>query len=428
LGDNGAPFLIKEISAWGLIQSLSEEDAEEFMDEVSSRGFNTLMVSAISADERFAGGPPRWNGISPFTVEWDFSTPNPEYFAHVDRVLAAAEKRGMLVLLVPCYLGFKGDETQGFWSKLEDPQNSPEKSGAYGRFLGERYAKTPNIVWEAGGDNSGAGATGPHLTSIVQGIREVDDAHLWTGHFDAEGKHNWSTDNEAFAKYMDLDGLYVWTEFQLGDRGPQYVTELEQRRKGKLIFQLDQSYEQDDPHVADNLPPAIRRKNYDGLLSGCAGTSFSPGTRENQLYPFKNWRPLMDTAGMKEATISLALFASRNWPSLVPDETSEFVVDGRGTFGTVEYVCAARTEQHGTAIAYVPSPRPIFVDLGAISGTEAILWWYSPTTGEATSLGSFPTRGRKELTPPGTGDWVLVADDAASKLPAPGTLPPPPAP
>lgn len=56
------PFLIREISAWGLIQALSEVEASEFMDSVKMKGFNTLTVSAISADSRFAGDPPNWKG------------------------------------------------------------------------------------------------------------------------------------------------------------------------------------------------------------------------------------------------------------------------------------------------------------------------------------------------------------------------------
>src|SRR5689334_22068662 len=67
---DGQPFLIKELSAWGLIQALSESDAAAAMDAVQARGFNTLMISVISDDTRFAGGPPNWNGISPFEVEW----------------------------------------------------------------------------------------------------------------------------------------------------------------------------------------------------------------------------------------------------------------------------------------------------------------------------------------------------------------------
>jgi hypothetical protein len=36
-----------------------------------------------------------------------------------------------------------------------------------------------------------------------------------------------------------------------------------------------------------------KKKMYDGLLSGCAGTSFSSGEIGNYSLSFKNWKPLM---------------------------------------------------------------------------------------------------------------------------------------
>jgi hypothetical protein len=117
--DNNKPFLIKEVSAWGLIQALSEPDESAFIDSVKNKGFNTLMVSIISFDTRFAGGPPDWQSIPPFNTKWDFSTYNPAYFEHVDRFLKMAGKKGMLVLLVPSYLGYKGDGNQGWWDEIK---------------------------------------------------------------------------------------------------------------------------------------------------------------------------------------------------------------------------------------------------------------------------------------------------------------------
>jgi hypothetical protein len=415
------PFLIKEISAWGLIQTLPEADAAQLMDSVKAKGFNTLLVSAISYDQRFAGSPPAWQSISPFSTRWDFSTPDSEYFAHVDRVLKLAESKGLLVLLVPCYLGYPGDPTQGWAAALEDPTNSPAKSREYGRFLGRRYKSFANIVWVAGGDNSATGPLHEHMLNIIEGIREVDK-HLWTGHFDASSGHVWSTDNTDLAKYMNLDGLYAWTEAELGDRGPQYKAELAQYKKGKLIFQLDQSYESDVPYYSDNMDPQwIRRKNYDGLLSGCAGTSFSPGVMGNQLYTFRDWRPLMSTQGMQEAQHAFRLFESRAWQTLVPDTNQSVVVAGRGNYGEVDYVCAARTDQADTIIAYLPTRRTITVDMTKISGSAAIAWWFEPTTGVATRIGSFDTKATRSFTPPKDGDWVLVLDAASKSLPAPGS-------
>ena len=417
----GVPFLMKEISAWGLIQSMPESEAGEFMDAVKAKGFNTLLVSVISNDRRFAGLPPTWSSIFPFLRHWDFSSFNQAYFEHVDRVLRMAQSKGLLVALVPCYLGFPGDATQGWADAIRHPENNLSKSLAYGRFIGKRYRSFSNIMWVAGGDNSAQGDLRPHLRNVLQGIRQYS-FQLWTGHFDASSGHIFSTDNKDFASYMDVDGLYAWTEAELGDRGPQYKLELERYGQGKPIMQLDQSYEEDKPYFDDNLDPQwIRRKNYDGLLSGCTGTSFSPGTRDNQLYTFKNWRPLMNTQGMLEAKIAFSLFDSRRWHELVPDVDSRVVTAGRGTFGSRDYACAARTSNGNTAIVYVPSERTLTLDMSQISGGSAVAWWFDPQSGSAYRIGYFPTRGAQSFTTPDAGDWVLVVDDATRGFFPPGS-------
>ena len=410
-------FLIKEISAWGLIQALPESEAAAFMDAVKANGFNTLMVSVISWDQRFAGHPPSWTGITPFLSEWDFSTPNPTYFEHVDRVLGLARSKGLLVLLAPSYLGYDGDATQGWAPRLLDSHNSAEKSLTYGRFLGSRYKNASNIVWQAGGDNDGTGALYPHLSNIITGIKE-SAAQLWTGHWDSHTV--WSTNNASYAKWMDIDGLYAWTEVSL-DGAPQYKSELERYSRGKIIIQLDQSYERDVPHAADNVDPQwIRRKNYDGLLSGCAGTSFSPGTDGDQLYLLDDWRSLMNTQGMNEVRYTFALIESRPWQELVPDVSGSLVVEGRGSYGDTGYACAARTQSGSTVIVYVPSTRSISVDMTKVSGASANAWWFNPRTGAATLIGTFATTGQRAFDAPAGGDSVLVLDDASLALPAPG--------
>lgn len=420
------PFLIKEISAWGLIQALSEADASEFMDSAKAKGFNTLLVSAISMDSRFAGNPPKWNEISPFTVEWDFSTPNENYFAHVDRILEMAEKKGLLVLLVPSYLGYYGDPNQGWFSKLLDSKNDTSKSRKYGQFLGKRYSNFKNIVWVAGGDNSATGEVHSHMLNIIQGIKEGenrDAQHLWTGHWSSEVATNWSADNSPFASYIDLNGLYCFIEKDMGNAGPQYKSELEKFNAGKMYFQLDQSYEQDIPGGQDNVNYQwIRRKNYDGLLSGCAGTSFSPGiSQEKQLYKFYNWCDFMNTRGMNEAMHCFNLFESRSWYELIPDQnTPETISGGRGNYGDIDYVCLARTVNGSTIIAYVPTSRTITINMAQISGKSAKVWWYNPQNGQAILIGTFATKGKHDFVSL-NGDQILIIDDASLNLKAPGS-------
>jgi len=421
---DNTPFLIKEVSAWGLIQSLPEAEEAEFMDSVKALGFNTLLVSIISKDLRFAGDPPNWNGISPFTIRWDFSTPNDGYFEHADRVLEMARRKGLLVLLVPCYLGDAEDASQGWWGELLSATNSVARSRRYGRYLGNRYrmsgSRFSNLVWVAGGDNAGVGPLYEHMNAVIEGIRQYDPSHLWTGHFQSG---SWSSDNMLYAPVMDLDGLYAWRESDLGPAAPQYRTELERYRSGtRMMFQLDQSYEHDDPHGVDNEDAQwIRRKNYDGLLCGCAGTSFSPGTVDNQCYLMRNWRPLMDTQGMREAKYCFDLFESRSWPLLVPDMNSAALTAGRGQFGQPDYVCAARTSNGRTLIAYLPVARRLTVSMAVMSGTSADAWWYNPSTGHATLIGAYSTSGACSFTPPSARDWVLVIDEDSTRYPPPGT-------
>src|SRR6185437_8778820 len=164
--------------------------------------------------------------------------------------------------------------------------------------------------------------------------------------------------------------------------------------KGKMIFQLDQSYEHDIPHGNDNENPQwIRRKNYDGLLSGCAGTSFCPGEKDNPEYVLKNWRPLMNTAGMYQAMNCFNLFGSRKWQLLVPDTTNKIITGGRDRYGSINYACAAKTADRSTYIAYLPLGGTLTVNLNAFHLKKVKAWWYDPRNGKAQLIGTFAARG-----------------------------------
>src|ERR1022692_2113224 len=58
-----------------------------------------------------------------------------------------------------------------------------------------------------------------------------------------------------------------------------------------------------------------------------------------------------------------ALFRSRPWYDMVPDQDHQIVVDGLGEFNGLDYVAAARTQDGETVMAYMPSARTVTVDL-----------------------------------------------------------------
>src|SRR5262249_57174133 len=77
----GAPFLIVGESPQALIGDLSEAEAEAFFANRQRHGFNTVWINLLCAD--YTGCHPdgsTFDGIAPFTVPGDLSTPNERYF------------------------------------------------------------------------------------------------------------------------------------------------------------------------------------------------------------------------------------------------------------------------------------------------------------------------------------------------------------
>jgi len=415
---NNSPFLIKEFSAWGMIQALSENDEAAFLDSIKQKGFTAILTSVVNnAPSQMGGNPPYWQGISPFNTQWDFSTPNEQYFQHVDRVFKMAEEKGFLVMALPFYMGYRTDPSQGWWDELLSANNDTIKMKKYGEFIGKRYKNTPNIIWIAGGDNNCDGKFFAYENNMIQGVKTFDKDHLWSGHFDMNVGSVWSTDNAPFASMIDIDGEYVWTESVLFEKGPQYKTELDHYSRGKMIIQLDVSYEHDNPHFADNENYQwIRRKMYDGLLSGCAGTSFSSGVAGNSSYSFKNWRPLMNTTGMQLVSYCFQLFEKLPWQKLIPDQTNNTIIAGRDNFGSRDYICAARAYDSSVYVIYIPKGQAFEMNAKNISGKPMRMNWYNPRTGENIKIGTAETRERYGIVPPSEEDWVLVFYDVDLNL------------
>jgi Putative collagen-binding domain of a collagenase len=82
---------------------------------------------------------------------------------------------------------------------------------------------------------------------------------------------------------------------------------------------------------------------------------------------------------------------------------------------------AARTEDGSLGIAYMPTLRPLTVDMAQLAG-PAIARWYDPTDGAFTEVGGAPIANVANVTfrPPnrnraGDGDWVLVLETAGTR-------------
>lgn len=113
------------------------------------------------------------------------------------------------------------------------------------------------------------------------------------------------------------------------------------------------------------------------------------------------------------------LIRSRDWKSLIPDWDHEVLVSGYSALDA-RYAAAARTFNGNTVMIYTPDQRDLTVDMTRVSGDKASAWWFDPSNGTTSFLESVPTTGQRVFTPPSSGDWVLVLDNEAIDLPAPG--------
>jgi len=397
IDQSGQPFLIQGDAPWSLISGLTKEEAELYLEDRRRKGFNSIIVNLI--EHKFRGPVNRY-GQGPFLVPGDFSTPNEAYFAHADWVIRKAGEKGIQVFLAPIYLGYIG--TDEGWVE-EALANGPEKCRAWGRYVGKRYGAFDNLVWLIGGDRNPANAR-PDVEAVARGIKEADSRHLLTAHCHPE---NSAVDQYKDGGWLDLNTTYTYEIVH-------HKLSADYNRKPAMPYVLiETTYEGE--HNASAVQ--IRRQAYWALLLGAAGQFM--GNRPIWLFD-PGWQAALDGAGSRDMERMGALFHSRPWYDLVPDQAHKVVVDGLGEFNGLDYLAAARTADGGAVMAYMPSARTITVDMSQVAGKSAKAWWFNPRAGEARSAGEFPTTGRQRFTPPGDGDWVLVVDDAARHLSAPG--------
>ena len=393
----GKPFLIQGDSPWSIISGLTREEEEQYLENRRQKGFNSIIVNLI--EHKFHGPVDRY-GEGPFTTPGDFSTPNEKFFAHADWVIRKAVDKGIQVFLAPIYLGYI--HTDEGWVE-EAMANGPEKCRGWGRYLGKRYRDFDNLIWIMGGDRNPDKAR-EDVDAVAAGIKEFDTRHLFTAHCHPGNSAASQYENDG---WLDVNDTYSYAIVH-GDLLSTY-----NHTPAMPFFLIETSYEGE--HNASAVQ--IRRQAYWALLCGATGQFI--GNRPIWLFD-PGWQTAMDATGSQDMVRLRALFTSRPWYAMVPDEKHEVVVDGLGEFFGLDYLAAARTSDGGTMIAYMPSARTFTVDLSKLSGTRAQGWWYNPRTGKSTSAGDFATGAKRKFTPPADGDWVIVLDDASRKLPAPG--------
>jgi hypothetical protein len=416
----GTPFRIQGDAAWSLIANLTDAEAVTYLDDRAARGFNAVLVNLL--EWHFAVAAPNdRRGDAPFRTPGTLATPNAAYFDHAVSIVDLAASKGFAVFLAYMYLG--SNPSEGWSSALGSSANTDTSAYEYGRYIGERFRASPNIVWVAGGDLlPPAGSTLERRTHrIMEGIKSIEGAsRLHTAHWSAE---NASTDAPSFARDVDLNAAYTYR--------PTHSQVLAAYAHAPAIptFLIETGYELEGWTAGDRA--SIRGYEYAAYLSGIGGVfyghrdvwEFSTETWSSG-YPFGHqaWQRSLDSPGAQDMTRLGQLVDALRWWDLVPSGVGgarRVVTSGGGSNGNADYVAAAVASDGAALLVYVPpggSPTRAFtLDMSALRG-EATARWFDPTTGTYRPAGAaLANSGSKEFRTPGENaggatDWVLVVE------------------
>jgi hypothetical protein len=390
------PFLMQGDSSWSLFSVPTLEEVDEYLADRAARGFNAVVADLIEA--LIAHDPPRnRDGEAPFIVPGDLGTPNEAYFARCDRIIERAAARGMLLLLEPCYLGYRDphwrefrDREEGWYREVL--ANGVEGCRAYGRYLGERYRSAANILWVMSGDRD-PGDAREHVDAMAEGIQDAAPGHrLFTAHV-----HPGHRPVEEFAgsDWLTVNATY---SYEIVHRD---LLEEHRRPEPRPNFLFESSYE----HMHAATTQQIRRQAWWPMTCGAFGQVMG----NDPLFWFgPGWRSQLDSQGTRAMQAWRAFWDPLPWWRLVPDVEGRIVTGWRGAVAGLERVTAAVTPDGDLAVAYLPVARAVDVDLGRLSGPTVEASWFDPASGTRVPAGRHEASRVVTLRSPFPEDAALL--------------------
>ncbi len=423
--EDGAPFFYLGDTAWELFHRLDREEATKYLENRAEKGFT--VIQAVVLAELDGLRVPNPYGEVPF-INMDLTRPNEAYFEHVDYIVNEAEELGLYIGMLPAW----GDKFAKKWG-VGPEIFTPENAYVYGKFLGARYKDDP-IIWILGGDRNPENER--HLAIIramAEGLRAGDGGrHLMTYHPQGgSGSWQWFHDD-------------AWLDFNMFQSGhsardlPNYKMTAHAYRLTPVKPVIDGEPRYED-HPVDWDPENgwfgafdVRQAAYWSLLAGAAGHTYGNHNVWQMWEPGRTpvtsartpWQEALDHPGAFDMEHLKALFLSRPWLELVPDQS---VLAGDAGTGAAHQQ-AARGKDGSYLFVYTPYGETVRVRTDKLGGELLQAWWYNPRTGEATARGRSASTGVQAFDPPGApergSDWVLVLDDVSKGFPPPGTRQP----
>jgi hypothetical protein len=422
--ENGRPFFWLGDTGWLIPQHLDRSEVEYYFNKCRRAGYNMVQIQVMDA-------VPSYNiyGQQSLPYGWDLTKADPEgvysYWDHLDYIVRKAEQNGIYIGMV------------AIWgSQVQAGNINAEQAKAYGKFLAERYKNSPNIIWIMGGDIRGD--IHPEVwNALATSIKDIDKKHLMTYH--PRGRYTsakwWSkaswldfhTFQSGHRKYGQRMGN---KEYSIPDSTEEdnwmYVDSTWAYKPIKPVLDDEPSYE-DIPKGLHDANEArwqdydVRRYAYWSVFAGSCGHTYGHNAIMQMLKPgyptgygsdgtVKAWYQGLEDPGYNQMQYLSDLMLAFPYFDRIPDQS---IIVGRNG---VKYDRLIATRGKDYLMVYNYNSNVMKIDLRKISGKKKQLWWFNPSDGEISYIG---TADNKIITlspqiekTDRINDRVLIAVDA----------------
>lgn len=367
---NGEPFFWLGDTCWPLFGQYTKEEAERYLTNRAEKRFTVIQCVAAwggtlgqetpQPGVNFTGEPP-WVGGNP-------AKPNPAYFENVDYLLRYAEQAGLVLAILPTW-GLYVSEIQTI---------NLHNARIYGRWLGERYRDTTNLVWINGGDRIPTWREEVYR-ELALGLREGDGGkHLITYH-----PCGWRSSSEYWheEEWLDFNMIETWTEWTKVYDAVRADT---MRTPIKPVVLGEGAYEDGPEYPMGPITPLVVRRQ--AWWTVMAGGFFTYG--QNQMWRMEpGWEKAFDTPGATQMGIMRKVVESRRWWEMIPDQS----IFASGFSAERILNTAMRTKDSRCYMLYLADACHVLLYLNRILSKKARATWVNPQTGEEVAGGEYET-------------------------------------
>ena len=394
--ENGSPFFWLGDTGWLVPQHLDRSEVEYYFNKCRRAGYNMVQIQVMDA-------VPSYNiyGQQSLPYGWDFTKADPEgvysYWDHLDYIVRKAEQNGIYIGMV------------AIWgSQVQSGNINAEQAKAYGKFLAERYKNNPNIIWIMGGDIQGN--IHPEVwNALATSIKSIDNKHLMTFH--PRGRYTsakwWSkaswmdfhTFQSGHRKYGQRMGN---KEYPIPDSTEEdnwmYVDSTWAYKPIKPVLDDEPSYE-DIPKGLHDANEArwqdydVRRYAYWSVFAGSCGHTYGHNAIMQMLKPgyptgygsdgtVKAWYQGLEDPGYNQMQYLSDLMLSFPYFERIPDQS--IIVGKNG----MKYDRLIATRGKDYLMVYNYNSNVMKIDLRKISGKKKLLWWFNPSDGAISFIGT----------------------------------------